>query len=154
MDGAVRLTVAYADTDAGGVMYHGRYVELAERSRLQWMLDTGHGLNAIAERFDVHLVLHKLQAEFDRPARLEDTLVARTALMAISAARATWRTDIYRGEDRLARLQADVVAVSASRHALTRFSDDLLQLLSPRVSEGVERPRAPAPLIRLFPETV
>ena len=25
--------VSYADTDAGGVVYHGRYIEMAERAR-------------------------------------------------------------------------------------------------------------------------
>ena len=27
------FTVAYADTDAEGVMYHARYIEVAERAR-------------------------------------------------------------------------------------------------------------------------
>ena len=30
------FTVAYADTDAEGVMYHARYIEVAERARSNW----------------------------------------------------------------------------------------------------------------------
>ena len=67
MAGNVHLTVAYADTDVGGVMYHGRYVELAERSRLQWMLDVGLSLADMAKSFDIELVVHRLQAEFATP---------------------------------------------------------------------------------------
>ncbi len=31
------FTIAYADTDAGGIVYHGRYIEIAERARMNWM---------------------------------------------------------------------------------------------------------------------
>ena len=30
------FTVAYADTDAEGIMYHARYIEIAERARTNW----------------------------------------------------------------------------------------------------------------------
>ena len=30
------FAVAYADTDAEGIMYHGRYIEIAERARSNW----------------------------------------------------------------------------------------------------------------------
>ena len=28
------FAIAYADTDAGGIAYHGRYIEIAERARM------------------------------------------------------------------------------------------------------------------------
>ena len=28
------FSIAYADTDAGGIVYHGRYIEIAERARM------------------------------------------------------------------------------------------------------------------------
>ena len=33
------FSVAYADTDAEGVMYHARYIEVAERARSNWSKD-------------------------------------------------------------------------------------------------------------------
>ena len=29
------FSIAYSDTDAGGIVYHGRYVEIAERARME-----------------------------------------------------------------------------------------------------------------------
>lgn len=130
MSGLVRQTVAYADTDAGGVMYHGRYIELAERSRLRWMLDASYSLDAIARELDVLLAVHKLEASFHRPARLEDDLIAMTTVDSVGAARSRWRTEIRRGFDCLASIVADVVAVSASGKTLTRIPDELLRVLS------------------------
>ena len=31
------FTIAYADTDAGGIVYHARYIEIAERARMNWL---------------------------------------------------------------------------------------------------------------------
>ena len=31
------FAIAYADTDAGGIVYHGRYIEIAERARMNWL---------------------------------------------------------------------------------------------------------------------
>lgn len=31
------FTIAYADTDAGGIVYHGRYIEIAERVCMNWL---------------------------------------------------------------------------------------------------------------------
>lgn len=130
MRGLVCQTVAYADTDAGGIMYHGRYIELAERSRLRWMQDASCSLEAVAREYDVLLAVHKLEARFDRPARLEDELIAMTTLHSAGPARSCWRTEIRRGPDCLATINADVVAVSASGKTLTRIPDDLLRVLS------------------------
>ncbi|MEK6748749.1 MAG: thioesterase family protein [Pseudomonadota bacterium] len=130
MYGIVRQTVAYADTDAGGVMYHGRYIELAERSRLQWMIGEGYSFDTIAHDHDTLLVVHKMTATFRTPARLEDELIAHTVLESVSAARSIWRTDIVRGQDIVAKVNADVVAVSARRKQISRLPDELLRSLS------------------------
>ncbi|MDH4274448.1 MAG: acyl-CoA thioesterase [Gammaproteobacteria bacterium] len=129
MYGVVRQTVAYADTDAGGVMYHGRYIELAERSRLQWMIGEGYSFDNIAHDHDTLLVVHKMTATFRTPARLEDNLTAHTILESVSAARSTWRTDIVRGQDLVAKVNADVVAISARRKQISRIPDELLRSL-------------------------
>ena len=31
------FTIAYADTDAEGIVYHARYLEIAERARMNWL---------------------------------------------------------------------------------------------------------------------
>ena len=33
------FAIAYADTDAGGIVYHGRYIEIAERARMDVLRD-------------------------------------------------------------------------------------------------------------------
>jgi acyl-CoA thioester hydrolase len=133
MDGLVRQVVAYADTDAGGIMYHGRYIELAERSRLQWILDGDLSFDAIATQHDTLLVIHKLSSVHHAPARLENVLFARTELMQMGSAKARWRTTISHGSRLVATVTADVVAVSAVRKELARFPSTLVNTFSHRL---------------------
>ena len=76
-----KFSVAYADTDAGGIMYHGRYIEIAERARMNWL-----GKKARPNSVDVGLVIRDLQIRYLRPLFLADDFVVETRVTAIRAA--------------------------------------------------------------------
>ncbi|MBO4582954.1 MAG: acyl-CoA thioesterase [Alphaproteobacteria bacterium] len=76
-----KFSVAYADTDAGGIMYHGRYIEIAERARMNWL-----GKNARPVATDVGLVIRDLQVRYLRPLFLADEFVVKTVVTSIRAA--------------------------------------------------------------------
>lgn len=75
------FSVAYADTDAGGIMYHGRYIEIAERARMNWL-----GRNANPVPGDVGLVVRNLNIQYIRPLFLADDFVVETVVTAVGAA--------------------------------------------------------------------
>lgn len=132
MNGLVQQTVAYVDTDAGGV-YHGRYIELAERSRMQWILEGVQSCASIAKAYNILLVVHKLAATFHASAYLEECIVARTRLLQIQPARSCWQTEIHRDTKLLVTVNVDIVAVSATKKQLVRFPDALTDFLSLRI---------------------
>lgn len=142
MDGLVRQVVAYVDTDAGGIMYHARYIDLAERSRLQWVLDRGMSFDTVAREHDTLLVIHKLASTYHAPARLENVLFARTELIKMSPVRGCWRTIISLANKVLVTVTVDVVAISAHRKELARFPASLIDAFSRRPSGAV----LPAPI--------
>lgn len=76
-----KFSVAYADTDAGGIMYHGRYIEIAERARMAWL-----GKNARPVQTDVGLVIRNLTIKYIRPMFLADDFVVETVVTEIGAA--------------------------------------------------------------------
>ena len=57
--------VSYADTDAGGVVYHGRYIEQAERSRQQLLLDAELSFSALEREYDCLLVVRAIDASYE-----------------------------------------------------------------------------------------
>ena len=76
-----KFSVAYADTDAGGIMYHGRYIEIAERARMNWL-----GRNARPVAGDVGLVIRDLQIRYLRPLFLCDDFIVETVVTGVRAA--------------------------------------------------------------------
>lgn len=74
------FSIAYADTDAGGIVYHGRYIEIAERARMQWL----HGHFAAAG--DLGFVVRGLSIKYMRPLKLGDSFVVESAVVKMGAA--------------------------------------------------------------------
>lgn len=74
------FAIAYADTDAGGIVYHGRYIEIAERARMNWL----HGVAAAVG--DVGFVIRELNIKYIRPLKLGDELTVESVITHVGAA--------------------------------------------------------------------
>ena len=105
------LRVYYEDTDAGGVVYHARYLGMAERARTEALRDAGAPHAELASAHGLTLVVHRLAVEYRRPARLDDLLAVETSLAAVSAARLSLRQTIRRDATTLVTLAVDLACV-------------------------------------------
>lgn len=74
------FTIAYADTDAGGIAYHARYVEMAERARMNWT----HGMK-IPDR-DLGFVVRELDIKYMSPLLVADDIIIETVATDVGAA--------------------------------------------------------------------
>lgn len=74
------FTIAYADTDAGGIVYHARYIEIAERARMNWMR------GAIPPDGDIGFVIKELRVKYIRPLMLSDEFIVSTIVTDVGAA--------------------------------------------------------------------
>ena len=74
------FTIAYADTDAGGIVYHARYIEIAERARMNWLN------GAIPPDGDIGFVIRELSVKYMRPLKLGDEFVVETRITDLGAA--------------------------------------------------------------------
>lgn len=74
------FSIAYADTDAGGIVYHGRYIEIAERARMQWL--RGH----FAADGDLGFVVRELSIKYLHPLRLGDQINVQSCVIKMGAA--------------------------------------------------------------------
>ncbi len=76
------IRVYYEDTDAGGVVYHARYLQFCERARSDWLrlLGVHHGelRNDAGER--LYFVVRRAECDFLAPARLDDVLQVSSRL--------------------------------------------------------------------------
>ena len=74
------FTVAYADTDAEGIMYHARYIEIAERARTNW------SKHIVIPDNDTGFVVRELNIKYMQPLLLNDDFIVETKPVKIGAA--------------------------------------------------------------------
>ena len=74
------FSVAYADTDAFGIMYHARYIEIAERARSNW------SKNIVIPDGDAGFVVRELDVKYMHPLLLNDDFVVETKPIKIGMA--------------------------------------------------------------------
>ena len=66
--------VCYSDTDAAGFVYHGRYLEIFERSRAEWLSQRDLTPSKLINDFGILLPVRELSMHFYKPGRLDDLL--------------------------------------------------------------------------------
>ena len=72
--------IAYADTDAGGIVYHARYIEIAERARMDWWKQMG------LWSLDSGFAVAELAIKYKRPLHLADEITVETRATSVGAA--------------------------------------------------------------------
>jgi len=107
------IRVYWEDTDAGGVVYHAQYLCFLERARTEWMRSRGVNQLEVRDREDLAMVAKSMQVEFDRPARLDDLLEARTWLSERGRASFVLAQELWRGDECLLRASVKVACLHA-----------------------------------------
>ena len=73
------VRVYYEDTDAAGVVYYANYLKYLERARTEWLAAAGVTLSALEIEHNAVFVVHRLEIDYRRPARLGDSLTVSLA---------------------------------------------------------------------------
>ena len=68
------IRVYYEDTDAGGVVYHAQYLNFMERARTEMMRHLGFEHTTLLQQYRCVFVVHSLQVQYKKSAKLDDLL--------------------------------------------------------------------------------
>lgn len=104
------VRVYYEDTDAGGVVYHARYLHFLERARTEWLRAHGVDQSRLKAEFGLVFVVSKLSLSFRRPARLDDELLASCVLSMRRGASLRFEQELRLAGSGELLLEADVLA--------------------------------------------
>lgn len=110
---AFPVRVYYEDTDAGGVVYHSRYLNFMERARTEWLRAYGFTQSTLTQQEQVLFVVHSMQLQFKKPARLDDELQVFSQLMEMGRGSFSCRQHIMRDDTVLIEAQVKVACVNA-----------------------------------------
>jgi acyl-CoA thioester hydrolase len=78
------IRIYYEDTDAGGVVYHARYVAFCERARSDFLRLLGIHQSTFE---DASFVVRRMVCDFLKPARLDDLVEVHTRFIEMGGAR-------------------------------------------------------------------
>ncbi|MGB7651505.1 MAG: tol-pal system-associated acyl-CoA thioesterase [Gallionella sp.] len=107
------VRVYFQDTDAGGVVYHGSYVNFLERARTEWLREVcGFSNGALMKEFGAVFVVREMKVEYLKPALLDDMLAVTAQVATIGRSSVKLVQTVRRGEELLTQAEVHLVCVS------------------------------------------
>lgn len=106
-----KVRVYWEDTDAGGVVYHSRYLNFFERARTEWLRSIGIHQAKIAGEDNVLFAIRNMEIDFVQAARLDDELDITVHSVNAGGVRMTLSQDVTRCCDRQSVATANMTAV-------------------------------------------
>lgn len=123
------IRVYWEDTDAGGVVYHARYLHFFERARTEWLRSAGVSQLDIRQEQDVILVVKDVYLDILQPARMDDALAATVTITDIGRASFLVRQELWRGSDCLSKADVKVACLRSSSFKPCGLPNDVSQAL-------------------------
>jgi acyl-CoA thioester hydrolase len=108
------VRVYFQDTDAGGIVYHARYLDFLERCRMDWLRSLGHPVRELEARHGVLFIVHAIGIDYLRPGRLEDALQVELGLERLGGASLELRQRVTRDGEVLVSAQVRLACVDAA----------------------------------------
>jgi acyl-CoA thioester hydrolase len=110
------VRVYYEDTDAAGIVYYANYLRFIERGRTEFLRALGHDQHALMQE-GVAFAVRAVEAQFLKPARLDDLLTVETAIAALGRAQLTFAQRVLRGHELLldAKIRVACIDPAAGR---------------------------------------
>lgn len=128
------VRVYYEDTDAGGVVYYANYLRFAERARTELLRDMGIDHRTLLADDGIMFAVRRCEAEYVKPARLDDLLEVRTRFGAATGASFWMEQEICRDDEMLADLRLRLVCIRPDGRP-ARLPDAVREMAASDVSE-------------------
>jgi acyl-CoA thioester hydrolase len=106
--------VYYEDTDAGGIMYHAKYISWCERARSEYLREVDLQSSTIQKNQGVMFVVRHLEADYLKPARLDELLRVETYLKDMKNSSFLLNQSIFCQDYMLFSMTVTVVCVDTS----------------------------------------
>lgn len=123
------VRVYYEDTDAGGIVYHSKYLNYAERARTEMLRCHGIAQSDMRQAEGVVFAVRDCQVAFRRPARFDELLEVRTEVSALAGATISMAQKITRDGEILVTLDFRIAAVNEKGRA-TRLPQSLRKVFA------------------------
>jgi acyl-CoA thioester hydrolase len=123
------LRVYYEDTDAGAVVYYANYLKFCERARTEWLRVAGFQQAELLEKRNLVFVVRNFQADYLKPAALDDLLEVVTRIEKLGHASIIFAQDVERDGTVLFQARVVVACVDWGRRKSAPIPEDMKRSL-------------------------
>lgn len=106
----MEMRIYYADTDAGGVVYHANYLHFFERARTEYLRQLGLSVQELHARGCIFPVV-RLEVDYRAPAVLDDLVRVETEVLEVGKTSFTLGQQVCRVVDGRLLVAAKVTLV-------------------------------------------
>ncbi|MDD2840278.1 MAG: tol-pal system-associated acyl-CoA thioesterase [Rickettsiales bacterium] len=108
-----RTRVYYADTDAGGVVYHSTYLDFCEKARTELLRENEIIQTELKSNFGIVFVVKSLKIDYKKSAKLDDLLTIKTQVIENSGIIIKMNQDIFNeNTETIAQIQVEIVCLN------------------------------------------
>ncbi len=118
MTHSLSIRVYYEDTDAGGVVYHARYLAFAERGRTEMLRAAGFEHVKLLSEGGTAFAVVAMNINYKAPAKLDDLLTVKTKITKVGGASMEMQQDIYSDDKLLTEMKVTLVCVDSTFKAV------------------------------------
>lgn len=89
----MEIKIYYKDTDCGGVVYYGKYLEFFEVARTEWMADRGIDIKYLKDN-GIQFIVKTADISYHSPAKYGETINVETLVNEISGASLNFKYEV------------------------------------------------------------
>ncbi|MGC6406442.1 tol-pal system-associated acyl-CoA thioesterase [Bisgaard Taxon 45] len=109
------IRVYYEDTDAGGVVYHARYLHFFERARTEYLRCVGFSQHTLLNEQQLAFVVKTMNIDYRYPAKLDNLLIVETLVTELKGASIFFTQRLKKEEQILCEATVKVACVDLGK---------------------------------------
>ncbi len=106
--------VYYEDTDSGGIMYHGNFINFCERGRSDLMREIGYPCSELFEKLGFGFVVANLNANYEKMVTLDELLRVETSVIKMKNSSFVMNQSIFRQNSSVFNMEVTLVCIDAT----------------------------------------
>ncbi len=108
----INIRIYYEDTDAGGVVYHSKYLNFAERARAEFLRNLSLEQAFIKDEYKVQFIVKSLKVNYLYSCKLDDQISLVTDLESINRAKLCFRHVFYKDKKEVSNIEVTICCIS------------------------------------------
>ena len=112
------VRIYFEDTDAGGLVYHSRYLNYCERGRAEMMREVGIDSASMIQEHHCAFAVRHAELDYTAPAHLDDELALETRIVEVKGASAIGEHIFRLGDVELVRVKIVLVCMGEGGKAV------------------------------------